>query len=237
MTDRIPSSPAIAEPTQAVFLTDTELSYLDGRCSEKIQAEVTAALRRIAARSEFPGLSPRAAGFVADVVSEARENGELLLVHRPLRRCDLCGRNGGYRLFKSGRRKGEADTNHPLNLKGYELARRFVGVTGWAHLGGCADCIDSLLPVLADALRGIPAQVPERLRADGEPRWIKHRNRHCNVCGWDGHEGEMARRRTLMGDGTYAAVCPSCKAETGFLDHKIEVTGGFVVVSDSENTQ
>lgn len=88
-----------------------------------------------------------------------------------------------------------------------------------------------LLPVITERLTDIPAELPEQLQAPDAPRWKRQARRHCTACGWDGHEGQMRRKRTLFGDGDYPAGCPNCDAENSPLGrHIIELVDGFTVV-------
>lgn len=212
-----------------VQLTDDELVLLDGACSEKVQAEVDGAKQRITSRSLHPDVAPVLAGFIADVVSEAQTNGEVILRRQRLRRCALCGTAPGYVLFKSGPRRGTPNYKKPRVIEGYEFARRFVTVQHHAALGGCAECLDPILPLIADALRGVNAQIPDRLRAEGEPKRVKHPNRRCTKCGWEGHEGQMGRQRTIMGDGSYPATCPACGAGSEMFSRDIATADGFTI--------
>lgn len=224
---------AAVDKTTLVHLTDTELALLDGQASAKVQVQVAAALARLQAAEAYPDLTPRQAGFVADVVSEANENGEVILHRRRIRHCSICGRSGGYYRFKSGYRKGENDYKRPLSFAAFEMARRFVTVDMHVSVGGCEDCVTPLLPLVADALRGVPAEVPARLRAEGEPERSKHRRYRCTVCEWRGHEGQMGRSRTLIGDGTYPSTCPSCGAENRPLGKQlVEWDVGWVVTDE-----
>lgn len=215
--------------TRSVSLTDDELALLDGRCSEKVQEAVDGALARIAARTSHPDLAPDHAGLVADVVAEAHKNGRLVFWRERIRRCPLCGTSPGYVAYKSGPRRGRPNYDKPRHLDGHEFAYRFVTVQGHVSVGGCADCVNPLLPTIAEALRGVPAQVPPVLRAEGEPERVRHNNRRCTKCGWTGHEGQMGRLPTLMGDGSFPALCPECGAG-GHFSRVVEFAEGFVVV-------
>lgn len=214
----------------AVYLTDAELVVLDGRCTLDTQAKVDAAKARIAAARQRPHLTASVAGFIADAVTEAQANGRLIYGHRRLHRCPICKTSPGYVAYKSGPRKGTPNHNRPRSLPGIELADRFVTFQGHVRCGGCADCVALALPDLREALRGVKAQLPDALHTEGEPRWVKHRNRHCTACDWSGHEGEMTRARTLMGDGTYPAGCPSCGAENFFGRNPVEMAEGHTIV-------
>lgn len=234
MTGESMSDPRSGEtpvPTHKVDLTDSELVLLDGAVSEKVQAEVEQAKARLAAMAEHSDLPPRQAALIADVVAEALAEGRLIFRNESITYCRLCRRSGGYVRFKSGRNKGREDINRPIRLAGREFARRFVTVRHHISVGGCTDCVDPVLPRIAEALRGVPAQVPERLRAEGEPERKRFDRTRCTKCGWEGHEGEMGRLRTLMNDGTYPGKCPSCGVVWLPLSGSpFESLNGFVIV-------
>lgn len=216
----------------SVTLTDDELILLDGRCSEEVQAKVGSAKDRIAMRSVLPDVSPEVAGFVSDAVNEALKNGKLIYRHTRLMSCEICKKSAGYAVYKrSGRyhRKGEKDHSKPLYLSGVELADRVVVMTGYATLGCCQDCMKEVVPVLAKALIGIKAQLPDVLKLDGAPTYKKMDNMKCK-CGWTGHEGEMGKLPTLLGDGYYPGKCPACGAENRFLCSEIKKSEGFTLV-------
>lgn len=214
-------------------LTDDELVILDGRCRAEVQAEVDAAKDRIAARMRYDDLPPEQAAFIADVVREARSNGLLKWMGVRINHCPLCGWSGEYPRYKQGPRRGQIKDNaRRSKTAGVELADRFVRIEGHVLLGGCTECMDAVSDRLAEALRGVEAQVPDALRADGEPVRVKHENRRCGDCGWEGHEGEMGRLRTLMGDGTYPGKCPECGVEKQPLGRQMfDRVDGFVVVA------
>lgn len=220
----------MSESTVLVHLTDDELVLLDGRCRDEVQDKVHAALARIAMRSELPDLTPAQAGLVSDVVTAAREHGRLRYMSTIIDWCHLCKTHLGYALYKSGPRKGEKNHSKPRFLPAIDMDPRFVHIKHHAGLGGCSDCVTPIVGVIAEQLRGVPAQVPDKLRAEGEPVRLRHNNVECTKCGWEGHEGQMRRKRTLMGDGTYPAGCPECDAENGFGRTLIETTEGFTVV-------
>ena len=218
---------------KSVALTDDELVLLDGRCAEKVQLAVDGAKARIRSRVEHADLAPSAAGLVADVVSEALTSGLLVFRAVRARHCSLCGKNAGYGVYKSGLRRGQPNYDRPLTFAGFEFARRFVSVQNYISVGGCAECVTPAVPAIVEALRGVPAEIPEKLRAEGDPARKRWDNRRCTQCGWEGHSGEMRQERTLMGDGTYPAGCPECEARNGFGRHPVELRDGFVVVDES----
>src|SRR5690606_29356435 len=118
----------------------------------------------------------------------------------------------------------------PLAFAGRELAFRYVSFQGYPTLGGCVECVESALPHIREALRGIPVQLPETLRPEGEPKRVKYQRRRCKKCGWEGHEGQMGRLPTMLGDGTYPGKCPSCGEKSGWLRDTFETLDGFDVV-------
>lgn len=213
-----------------VSLTDDELVLLDGKCSPEVQVKVTDALARVVLRDVLPDLTSAQVGLVADVVSVARREGWLRYVRTNADTCEVCGRRAGFAKYRSGPRRGEDNLSKPLSFTGIDMDPGFVHIKGMVRLGGCLACVEALTPVLAEHLRGVPAQVPATLIADGEPERRRHQNRRCTECGWEGHEGEMRRERTLLGDGTYPAGCPNCDAINRPLgkDHIVR-TDGFVI--------
>ena len=65
------------------------------------------------------------------------------------------------------------------------------------------------------------------------PKRKRYDDVKCKLCGWEGHEGQMGRLPTLIGDGSYPAYCarrPECRAENGWGRSDVERTGGFTIV-------
>ena len=94
-----------------------------------------------------------------------------------------------------------------------------------------------LVPVLAEALRDVDCEVPAKLRAEGAPKRVRYQNRRCTECGWEGHEGQMIREQTVLGDGTYPAGCPSCRASNRFLGRTlVEIVDGYTVLTALAST-
>lgn len=217
-------------PTVNVALTDAELILLDGRCSPGVQTLVDAARARVVVCDLAPGLSAGRAGFVADAVSHAEATGRLVCRNVRLRSCKVCGRRAGYAMFKSGPRKGRANTSRPLTFAGVELAVSVVRVEGNATLGCCTECFDALLEPLKGRLADVAAEVPERLRAVGVVVYARFGRVECR-CGWEGHEGELGELPAVLG-GSYRGQCPSCDARNLALglDRPISPVDGFVVV-------
>lgn len=214
-----------------VSLTDAELSLLDGKVGEKAQAEVAAAIARLASEQAHADLRPELAHLIADAVTEARTNGELRWFGTQASSCSLgCDKKHGYFPFKSGPNRGLPNYKKPKSYYGIEMAARFVRVQGHITVGGCQDCVVEAKPALIDALADIEAQLPDALVKPGNRTWTKHNNRRCPQCGWEGHEGECRKLRTLMGDGWYPGGCPSCDFEAGLLGRQFENLDGFTLV-------
>lgn len=217
-------------------LTDEQSLLLDGHLDDDGQAKVNAARARIEARKASV-LPDHLAGFVADVVTEARTNGKVVVQHERIRRCPLCGAYKGYAKYKSGPRKGLDNLDRPLYLNGIETARRFVTMKGHVSVGACVDCFEAAEPSIVEALRGVKAEVHERLRHPDEPKRVKHDNRHCTKCGWTGHAGQMRRLPAIMG-GTYPGGCPECDAENlPFGRNVIKPADGFTVVTEEADDE
>lgn len=210
-------------------LLDTEWLLLDGQCRPEVQIMVDAARERLVMRGRYANMEPALAGFIADVIREAQQEGQLIYQHRRITFCPLCKRAAAYPVYKSGRKKGQPNYSKPrLGFAGIELAYRFVRIEGHVALGGCADCINGVEPWLREELRGVPTQLTESLKADGEPQRIRYKRKRCKLCGWEGHEGEMRQLPAIMGS-SYPGGCPNCPAETGLFRNDIEHCEGFVV--------
>jgi hypothetical protein len=199
------------------------------------KVEVDAAKERLVAVAHLPELAPDLAAFVADVCREARKNGVLDYRHVNTTYCRLCKRSDGYwpvRRSSRYKRKGEPDRDNPKTFAGKDLAQRFVVMQGHATLGGCDQCIEAARPHLLAALADIPCEVPQRFTGEA-PRFKKHRNAVCTACGWTGHEGQMGKLRTMMGDGWYPGECPQCHAKNEPLGRRKidtdESKNGFTV--------
>lgn len=212
-----------------VNLTDDELLLLDGRCSPAVQVEVEI-VKDKKSIAGFAHVSAEDAEFVARVLQEAREQGRLSYSRLSLRFCPVCKAAPGYRVYKSGPRRGQENLAKPLYLGGVDLAHRFVHVTGHAALGCCSACWQRIQPVLAAQLVGVRAAIPKEISGE-EPRFVWYTRRRCKKCGWTGHTGQLGKLRTLIGDGYYPGKCPACGAEnSAFLPQNIETLEGFEVV-------
>lgn len=206
-------------------LTDEEAQALSGHVRPQIQALVDQAAARLRARAQYPDLAPALAGFIANVLAEARAEGRLVFNPSNLTGCGLCGKRAETYFRGRGSKRRMVGSSMP----GFELARRFVNIQGSPWLGGCRPCMDAVLPHLREALRDVRAQLPDDLRAEGAQRYVRRENRRCTKCGWTGHEGQMGMAPSLMGP-LYPATCPQCHAGGGFFSRDVEAVDGYVVV-------
>lgn len=247
MTDR---------PVIQIALPEADLLALDGRCTPGTQAVVDAQKARNASIARMAMLTPRQAGFVVDVIEEARTKGILACAHAYVRKCRICEADAGYAIARRSSataRKGHPDFNKPLYLSGREYARRFVFMKGYPTLGCCTSCAALVEPLIASELAEVPTEVPVgfsgvepyqpppdtwgRVRA-AQPRFRRHEIRRCKACGLVQHEGEMRRDPCLMGDGTWPSGCRGCGTTRGPFDSVssyFDEIAGFVVV-DPANT-
>ena len=219
----------------SVDLTDSELLRLEG--IERLAEIVEAAKQRIAMSAMLPdGISDSDAAFVMKVVDKANTDGVIGWRWSKVRRCPVCRETDGYYAHsrtnnRRGIKKGEPNYDKPRYRRAVELAPGFVSFEGVVTLGCCTDCFDRLKPIIIERLADIKCELPTQLVAPGSFRYIKCGNKHCESCGWEGHEGEMSRVPTLMGDGYYAGSCPQCKAQNKPFGNAIIVNGdGYTIV-------
>jgi hypothetical protein len=212
-----------------VNLTDDELLLLDGQCSPAVQAEVEIAKDKRALVG-FAKVSGDDAEFISRILAEAREQGRLDYRRLLLRHCPICKAMPGYKIYKSGPNKGRENYDKPLYLGGVDLAHRFVHVTGHAARGCCVNCWQRIQPVLAAQLVGVRAAIPAEISGE-KPRFARYARKKCEKCGWIGHDGQLGKLRTLLGDGYYPGKCPACGAENhAFTVANIVTLEGFEVV-------
>jgi len=205
---------------QKVELTDEELLLLDGKVSPEIQTLIDNIRDRLLIEKKYSELSELEAKLIQDVVEEAKKTYLLIFQYKRLRHCSTCNKSAGYAVYKRSsrhHRKGEPNYDKPLTFLGVELAKRFITWQGHATLGCCDSCFKKLQPYLTTALVGFPVELPEELYAEGEFKYKAYRLAECTKCGWKGHEGQMGKSRTVMGNGFYPNTCPSCKSKNEIL--------------------
>lgn len=190
--------------TIRVDLLPAELLLLDGCSAVRPEIKRAVGIARHGRDIQLAhALTERQANFVARLFDHARENGELHFRFMSIHNCDLCGRSGGW----GGRRKDK-----PLNLSGFDCDTSFVSVRDYASLGGCTLCWQVIWRVAKVVLTNVRAQLPDQLRADGAPRWIRWPRCTCTACGWTGNEGQLGELNAIM-SGKYRGVCPNCDAK------------------------
>jgi hypothetical protein len=223
------------EHTTMVSLTDAEMVLLDGKCSDKVQAEVNAAKARVGGVARFSNLTPNQAKLVASIIERGRRDGKLAYSGARLRRCDCCGKFGGYVPYaRAGRKAGMYHkagdpSDKPRYLSGIEFADSFVRMEGYPTLGACDECVKAIMPTLVEALRNEQIEVSRHMTGE-TPKWRKRNLCSCTECDWTGHEGQLGLLLTLSGNGHYRGECPSCGAKNGIMSTKIKTGDGFVVV-------
>lgn len=210
-----------------VSLTKEQLEVLADKCpTDEVVLELDKATSTIRYMEKY-SLDQNVARFVRDVFDCAVA--QKALDARPCRinRCPICGAGPHIILYQSGRNKGREKSR--IGRSGYEFAERVVSIAGYPTTGCCADCFHRLSAIVSDVVSELECQVSERITGH-KNRWARWQNRECSKCGWEGHEGQMGRRRTLFGDGTYPSTCPECKAVNEPLGLNVIVTvPGFTV--------
>lgn len=218
------SKPAFYE----VALTLDEVMRLDGACRPEIQRVVEQARATAEISKELP--EPMAK-MVTTILNVAATDGRLVYERRNVRQCPCCGRFDGYWPVRRSTRyktRGKPDYDKPKTFSAWGLQRQFIQIQHHLSVGICETCAPQVLPVLRARLVGVKAQIPEQL--SGRPtEWLWQQNRECTKCGWHGHEGQMIRERTIMGDGWYPALCPTCKAG-GAFSSAVKLADGFTLV-------
>ena len=188
---------------------------LDGKASDEVQKEIDEVKSKIAHLKSIDSDDPEVSNFIAKVLLECEENGQLVHYHISLRSCDICNKRAGYAKHKRrGRYHNKGDDNHkrPLSFGGIELAKRFVTMQGHARLGCCSGCMSKIKEPLSIRLRDVKAEIPESLTGF-PPKWKKWDRMKCKECGWEGHEGQMGQLPAMMG-GYYPGQCPKCEAKS-----------------------
>lgn len=209
----------------SVSLSDNDLSTLIGSADADTRTAAEAASARLAAPTRWPDVPPHVAAMVADITSEAREEGRLIYRSVATSFCRYCGARSTWEKSKRRRREYEA------KISGVEFADRFVVISGHISVGGCAACVADALPVLRAELAQFPVQLPRQLQTDDAPVYQRFDRCRCRKCNWTGHDGQLGKLRTLMNDGWYLGKCQSCGAERRFLGaDPFERLDGFDVV-------
>lgn len=211
-----------------VKLEKSEIMALDGKVNADAQ-KIIDRLKRIDAVSSDMALNDKEASLVSDAIDEAQKS--KILIRRPCRvsKCRVCGRGETAILYKSGRNKGRVKGY--ISGPGYDLAESFIRMDGYPKCGACADCVNRLMPSIIAAISEMEIDIV----VPGETsKWKRVRNRKCSKCGWVGHEDEMGKERTIIGDGWYAARCPKCPAKNGLGFSEVPVADGYTMLRRKE---
>jgi hypothetical protein len=213
-------------------LTRDEAILLDGRVGEKAQAEINKAKDALRIAKMAEGLSESEAKMVAEIIAEARTKGILAFRYESINHCPCCDRKGGYHLVKRNtkwKRKGQPDRDSPIYFRAWNLRDSFISVKNHISIGFCETCRPRVEPLLAELLQDIECSTPKHW-TEIKQRYIRHPKMQCTECGWEGHEGEMLPKLTLIGDGHYPGGCPKCPAVNTLFLTKIKSMGGHVMV-------
>jgi hypothetical protein len=211
----------------SISLSDEDLATLTVSVDADVRAAANAARDRLSAPARFPVIPPHVAALITDVLAEAKANGRLIQRGVSVSLCRYCGAHSEWK--KPPRKRTERE----CPVAGVEFADRFLIISRHISVGGCRACVDQALPILRAELATFPVQLPSALRLEGATvyeRWDRCRCKHCK---WTGHDGQLGKLRTLMGDGYYPGKCPSCGAERLPLGaDPFERLDGFDVVAE-----
>jgi hypothetical protein len=217
-----------------VSLTLDELMMLDkSRVSTETLDAITTAEGANGCRLHY-GVTQREGLFLQHIRELAVSQKMIRPIPCRIDNCRLCGKGPNIVLFQSGRNKGREKARH--GNPGYEFKDNCITIRGLPSVGCCADCFTRLLPHIAEQVSDVEAEVSEKITGHA-PRFKRHRDRKCTKCGWVGHEGQMGKLRTMMGDGWYPGVCPECKAENLFLTTVVETLPTYSVVPVAHQPQ
>lgn len=214
----------------SVYLTDTELILLDGKCSEKVQKRVNLAKDRLSLQSILTNIKPEYSSFIADVVNEAKTEKKLIYKSKYIHRCGVCKKSAGYAKYTRStgyHRKGQENFDKPLIMDGIELAERFVVFKDTAILGCCYDCFKEIKPFLVQELKSVEAELPEALMGV-KSKYKKCEIYSCTICNWTGSESQMGFVNAVF-EGKYKGKCPQCSAKNEFFSTKIKGTQKYVI--------
>lgn len=211
-----------------VKLTLDELRMLDStKVSKEVRDKIITASGAHGCALHY-GVTEREGLFLQHVRELALDQKYLSPRACRIENCRLCGKGPNIVLYQSGRNKGQEKSRY--GNPGYEFKESCVRIAGYAACGCCAQCFERLLPHIREQIKDIEAEVSEKIT--GHPnKWKRYQNRRCTKCGWAGHEGQMLRELTIMGDGHYPAGCPECKVKNLFLGQVfVKTEPGYTVV-------
>lgn len=212
----------------SVSLSDDDLATLVASADADVRAAANAARDRLSAPARFPGMPSHVAALIADVLAEAKKNGQLIYRGVSVSLCRYCGAQSEWK--KPPRRKNKVE--YPIS--GVEFADRFIIISRHISVGGCRSCVEQALPFLRAELSTFPVQLPPALRLDDAVQYCRWGRCRCKHCNWAGHDGELGKLRVLMGDGYYPGKCPSCGVERRpFGLDPFERLDGFDVVAET----
>jgi hypothetical protein len=217
--------------TTKVDLTDQELLFLDGKCGEKIQAEINTAKSRLKMLASGQAIDSSTALFISDCLKEVETKKKLICRCESLSHCKYCSKSGGYALRKRATKyheKGSKDYDKPLYFAGVELAESFIYMKGHATLGCCGECWKKFKAPLVAAIENVPAEISEKITGC-LPKFKRWSIMQCTHCKWSGPEYEMIEGPNLMGHMIYNE-CPNCNQKNSIFHLAVKSTLKYVVV-------
>jgi hypothetical protein len=212
----------------SVTLTDADLAMLRNSADLDVRIAAERAADRLAAPARWPDLPAHVGALVADVLAEAHKEGRIIYRGVAVSYCNYCGARSEWK--KPPRKRKERE--YPV--AGVDFADRFLVIERHISVGGCRACVEAALSTLRTELAKFPVQLPSALQTDTAPVYRRWDRCRCKKCEWAGHEGQLGKLRTLMGDGWYQGKCPSCGAERRFMGpDPFEKLDGFDVVQEA----
>lgn len=204
-----------------IKLSDEELVLL-ASVVPRFSADADAASERLEIKRTLGDVPADLQPVVSRILQVALENSAVDYGTTDVRYCSFCKTSAGYHTYTRNsryHRKGEPNYKRPKRLWG----ARVNGETM------CMDCWRKIQPTIVSALRDRPVYMPPSWDED-RPLYAQFNNMECTKCGWTGHEGEMGRDPTMMGDGYYPAKCPECGAENKLFTTDIKRAKGTTVI-------
>lgn len=216
---------------QAVYkleLSAIEANQLDGKVNEAAQKIIDQAKMSLSLSSSLSEVQKK---LICELVERAKKNGKLIRRKSSSQVCPSCGKSAGYYTYpRNGRyhKKGDINYDQEKSLSVIDYEDRSVSFRNRVWRGCCKECELVFEAALKKALEGVKAELPKEL---SDFTYKKYENKECKACGWKGHEGQLKKLPTMMGDGYYFGKCPSCDAENrAFGNRPIETIEGYTII-------
>ncbi len=212
-----------------IELEDEEVLMLDGIVNEKAQ-ELVNEIKQFRKHLKSGHI------LYAEIITEAEKLAKLEYTFRHLDHCMMCNTRSEYPTYKSGRNKGQRNTNkHRVRFYGVSFMDGFVRMEGYSKWGFCEECGNKALEEIKNYIKKNDLHI--EMRGEEENKWIKEEERECFNCKEKIWEFDMELERTLMNDGYYYAGCNKCGAETTIFGKTHHSTGKVRAVEASTLTR